>query len=58
MDNDSRITQLEEDLNLAYDSLDERISNLEAKQSDYIAILGIVVSALIGLTQIVIATLK
>ena len=58
MDNETRLTQLEEDLNLVYDDLDKRITNLEAKQSDNIAIFGIVVSIVIGVTQIIIALVK
>ena len=48
MDNDSRIKQLEEDLNLVYDNLDERISKLGAERSEDIAFLGIAVSLAIG----------
>ena len=58
MDNDARISQLEEDLNLAYDALDERISKLEQDNSEYIAIFGIVVSIVIGTIQILVALLK
>ena len=61
MDNEARIKQLEEDLNLAYDNLDLRISILEenqVKQSDYIAIFGIVASIVIGVVQIIVTLLK
>ena len=58
MDNEARIKQLEDDLNLVYDNLDERISKLEAEHSDDIAFLGIAVSLAIGVIQILIALLK
>ena len=61
MDNEARIKQLEEDLNLAYDNLDQRITNLEEnqiKQSDYIAIFGITASIVIGIVQIIVTVLK
>ena len=61
MDNEARIKQLEEDLNLAYDNLDLRISILEenqVKQSDYIALFGIVASIVIGVVQIIVTLLK
>ena len=61
MDNEARIKQLEEDLNLAYDNLDQRVSILEenqVKQSDYIAIFGIVASIVIGVVQIIVTVLK
>ena len=58
MDNNSRIDQLEEDLNMAYDSLDERITKLEAEHSEDIATLGVAVSLAIGVIQILIALLK
>ena len=58
MDNDARIAKLEQDLNLVYDSLDERISRLEADNSEYIAMFGIVASIVIGVIQILVALLK
>ena len=58
MDSEAKIKQLEEDLNLAYDSLDERISKLEADNSEYIALFGIAASIVIGVVQILVALLK
>ena len=58
MDSEAQIAQLEEDINLVYDSLDERISKLETQQSDNIAVLGIAVSLVIGIIQIFISLLK
>ena len=58
MDNDARIAKLEEDLNLVYDALDERISKLEKDNSEYIALFGIAASVTIGIIQILIALLK
>ncbi len=58
MDNDERIARLEEDLNMVYDSLDERITRLERKQSDTIAKFGIAATVIIGVIQIVISLLK
>ena len=58
MDNEARISQLEEDINLVYDSLDERITKLEAQQTDDIAILSIAVSLMIGVIQIIISLVK
>ena len=58
MDSEAKIKQLEEDINLVYDNLDERISNLEAQHSENIAELGIAASIVIGVVQILIALLK
>lgn len=58
MDNEARISQLEEDINLVYDSLDERITRLEAQQADDIAVLSIAVSLMIGVIQIIISLVK
>ena len=58
MDNDEKIARLEEDLNMAYDSLDERITRLEKNQSDTIAKFGIMATIKIGVIQIVISLLK
>ncbi len=58
MDKDERIARLEEDLNMVYDSLDERITRLEKKQTDTIAQFGIAATIIIGVIQIVISLLK
>ena len=58
MDSEAKIKQLEEDINLVYDNLDERISNLEAQHSENIAELGIAASIVIGVVQILIALLR
>ena len=58
MDRDDEIARLEEDLNMAYDSLDERLRRLEEKQSDDVAVFGVVATIIIGVVQIVIALLK
>ena len=58
MDDNSRIAQLEDDLLLVYEELDERISRLEQDNSEYIAVLGIVASVVIGVIQILVALLK
>lgn len=58
MDSESKIKQLEEDINLVYDSLDERISKLEAEHSQNIAVFGIAASIVIGVVQIIIALMK
>ncbi|MBQ9390172.1 MAG: hypothetical protein IJR27_03285 [Synergistaceae bacterium] len=59
MDNLSKkVNSLEEDINMVYDSLDERISRLERQNSDRIAMFGITASIIIGVIQIIIALLK
>ena len=58
MDDKARIKQLEDDLLLVYEELDERISRLEQDNSEYIAVLGIVASVVIGVIQILVALLK
>lgn len=58
MDRDDEIARLEEDLNMAYDSLDEWLRRLEEKQSDDVAVFGVVATIIIGVVQIVIALLK
>ncbi|MBQ3695067.1 MAG: hypothetical protein IJQ77_06850 [Synergistaceae bacterium] len=58
MDNESRIAELEELLNMAYDSLDERISRLESKHIDTITKIGIVAPIVIGIIQIIISLVK
>ena len=58
MDDKARIKQLEDDLLLVYEELDERISRLEQDNSEYIAVLGIVASVVIGVVQILVALLK
>ncbi|MBQ6664729.1 MAG: hypothetical protein IJM68_03980 [Synergistaceae bacterium] len=58
MDRNDEIARLEEDLNMAYDSLDERLRRLEEKQSDDVAVFGVVATIIIGVVQIVIALLK
>ena len=59
MDNLSKkVNSLEEDINMVYDSLDERISRLERKNSDRIAMFGITASIIIGVIQIIITLLK
>lgn len=58
MDNESRKEELEELLNMVYDSLDERISNLERKQTDMITTIGVVAPIVIGIIQIIISLLK
>lgn len=59
MDNVSeKVKSLEEDINMVYDSLDERISRLERQNSDRIAMFGITASIIIGVVQITIALLK
>ncbi len=58
MDNDERMKRLEEDLELVYDSLDQRITDLEKRQSDRIALFGVIATIVIGVTQIIIALWK
>ena len=58
MDSEAKIKQLEEDINLIYDDLDERISKLETDNSEYIAMFGIAASIVIGVVQILVALLK
>lgn len=58
MDDNARITQLEDDLLLVYEELDQRISRLEQDNSEYIAMFGIVASIVIGVIQILVALLK
>ena len=59
MDNLSKkVNSLEEDINMVYDSFDERISRLERQNSDRIAMFGITASIIIGVIQIIIALLK
>ena len=58
MDRNDEIARLEEDLNMAYDSLDERLRRLEEKQSDDVAVFGVVATIIIGVVHIVIALLK
>lgn len=58
MDNESRIKELEELLNMVYDSLDERISKLERKQTDMITTIGVVAPIVIGVIQIIISLVK
>lgn len=58
MDNESRIAELEELLNMAYDSLDERISRLESKHIDMITKIGVVAPIVIGIIQIIISLVK
>ena len=58
MDSEAKLKQLEEDINLAYDSLDERISRLEAEHSENIAVFGVAASIVIGVVQIIIALMK
>ena len=54
MDNDEKIARLEEDLNMAYDSLDERITRLEKNQSGTIAKFGIMATIIIGVVEFMI----
>lgn len=58
MDNESRIDELEELLNMAYDSLDERISRLESNHIDTITKIGVVAPIVIGIIQIIISLVK
>ncbi len=52
MDNLSKkVNSLEEDINMVYDSLDERISRLERQNSDRIAMFGITASIIIALLK-------
>lgn len=53
-----KVADLEEELNMAYDALDKRIDDATSERSYRLAIVGIVISAVIGLVQIVIALLK
>ncbi len=64
MDKDQKIAQLEEkiadieeQLNMAYDALDERLSKLENRDND-IAEFGVGATILIGVVQIIISLLK
>ena len=54
MDYNARIKQLEDDLLLIYEELDQRVSRLEHDNSDseYITVLDIVASIVIGVIQI------
>ena len=58
MDKESRIDELEELLNMAYDSLDERISRLESNHIDTITKIGVVAPIVIGIIQIIISLVK
>ena len=58
MDNESRIDELEKLLNMAYDSLDERISRLESNHIDTITKIGVVAPIVIGIIQIIISLVK
>ena len=53
-----KISDLEDELNMAYDALDKRIDDLISERSYRLTLTGIVISAVIGLVQIVIALLK
>ena len=53
-----KVADLEEELNMAYDALDKRIDDATSERSYRLAIVGIVISAVIGLVQIVLALLK
>ena len=55
---EKKVADLEEELNMAYDALDKRIDEATSERSYRLAIVGIVISAVIGLVQIVIALLK
>lgn len=64
MDKDQKIAQLEEkiadieeQLNMAYDALDERLSKLENRDND-ITEFGVGATILIGVVQIIISLLK
>ena len=58
MDDNARITQLEDDLLRVDEELDQRISRLEQDNSEYIAMFGIAASIVIGVIQIIVALLK
>lgn len=53
-----KVADLEEELNMAYDALDRRIEEAASERSYRLAVVGVVISATIGLIQIVIALLK
>ena len=53
-----KISDLEDELNMAYDALDKRIDDLISERSYRLTLTGIVISAVVGLVQIVIALLK
>lgn len=55
---EAKIADLEEQLNMVYDDLDRRLNEAASERSYRLALVGVIISALIGITQILIALLK
>lgn len=55
---EAEIKDLQEQLDMAYDDLDRRIEEAASKSSYKLTLAGIIISAIIGIIQIVVAILK
>lgn len=55
---EAQLADVEEQLNMAYDDLDRRIEEASSERSYRLALVGVVISATIGIIQIIIALLK
>lgn len=55
---EAKIADVEEQLNMAYDDLDRRLDEAASERSYRLALVGVVISAVIGVIQILIALLK
>lgn len=55
---EAKLADLEEQLNMAYDDLDRRLNEEASERSYRLALVGVVISATIGIIQIIIALLR
>ena len=55
---EAKLADVEEQLNMAYDDLDRRLKEEASERSYRLALVGVVISAVIGIIQIIIALLK
>ena len=55
---EAKLADVEDQLNMAYDDLDRRLNEAVSERSYRLAVVGVVISALIGVIQIIIALVK